>query len=42
MTLALNESGDPVFEQANSLKEVTNIVALDEELAQYDRELQGT
>lgn len=41
ITLSADNDGLPVFEQANSLKEVTRIVALDEELAQYDRELQG-
>lgn len=40
-TLAFDAAGEPVFEQGDSLKEISNIVALDEELAQYDRELQG-
>lgn len=40
-TLGLDETGEPIFEQGDSLSAVTNIVELDEELAQYDRELHG-
>lgn len=40
--MGLNKSaGRIVLEQADSLLELSHIVALDEELAQYDRELQG-
>lgn len=42
ISLALDENREPVFEQGNALKDLRNIVALDEELAQYDRELQGS
>lgn len=41
-TLGMHESNGPLFEQGDQLSDITNIVALDEELAQYDRELQGT
>lgn len=41
MTLGHDEDDQPVFEQGDSLKSVSRIVALDQELAQYDRELQG-
>lgn len=40
-TLGMNASNGPIFEQGDRLSDITNIVALDEELAQYDRELQG-
>lgn len=40
--MGLNKSaGHIVLQQADSLLELDHIVALDEELAQYDRELQG-
>lgn len=42
ISLALDNDGEPVFEQASELKDLQNLVSLDEELAQYDRELQGT
>lgn len=41
ITLGYDEEHQPVFEQGDALKSVSHIVALDEELAQYDRELQG-
>lgn len=41
ITLGHDEDHQPVFEQGDDLKSVSHIVALDEELAQYDRELQG-
>ena len=41
-TLGYDNEDKPVFEQGEDLKSVSRIVALDEELAQYDRELQGT
>jgi len=41
-TLGKGDANGPVFEQGDRLSDITNIVALDEELAQYDRELQGT
>lgn len=40
-TLGTDSDDEPVFEQGDSLSTISNIVALDEELAQYDRELQG-
>lgn len=42
ITLGHDDEDKPVFEQGEDLKSVSHIVALDEELAQYDRELQGT
>lgn len=42
ITLGRDTNDLPVFEQGEDLKSVTHIVALDEELAQYDRELQGS
>jgi len=42
ITLGYDNEDKPVFEQGEDLKSVSHIVALDEELAQYDRELQGT
>lgn len=41
ITLGYDNDEQPVFEQADKLKDVRCIVALDQELAQYDRELQG-
>jgi energy-coupling factor transporter ATP-binding protein EcfA2 len=41
MTLGYDEQDQPVFEQGDTLKDVSRIVALDQELAQYDRELSG-
>jgi ABC-type transport system involved in cytochrome c biogenesis ATPase subunit len=39
ITLAFDDDGNPLYEQGHSLKEVGRIVALDEELFQYDREI---
>lgn len=36
-----HDDDSPLFEQGEDLKSVSHIVALDEELAQYDRELHG-
>jgi energy-coupling factor transporter ATP-binding protein EcfA2 len=41
ITLSHSEDGEPVFEQGDRLKDVSQIVALEQELAQYDRELSG-
>lgn len=41
ITLALDADGEPVYEQGDRLQDINHIVALDEELAQYDRDLQG-
>lgn len=41
MTLGYDENEQPVFEQGDQLKDVSRIVSLDQELAQYDRELLG-
>lgn len=41
MTLGYDDNRQPVFEQGDNLQQISRIVALDQELAQYDRELQG-
>ena len=41
ITLGHDADGEPVFEQGNRLQEISHIVALEQELAQYDRELLG-
>lgn len=41
ITLGHDADGNPVFEQGDSLNAVHRIVALEQELAQYDRELHG-
>lgn len=41
MTLGYDDDRKPVFEQGDQLQQVSRIVALDQELAQYDRDLQG-
>jgi energy-coupling factor transporter ATP-binding protein EcfA2 len=41
ITLGHDEDDEPVFEQGDRLKDVSQIVALEQELAQYDRELNG-
>lgn len=41
ITLAFDDDGAPLYEQGDSLKAVGRIVALDEELSQYDREIQA-
>lgn len=42
ITLALDDEGNPLYEQGDRLQDVARIVALDEELSQYDREIHGS